>query len=138
MEYFYRWEDLESIQVGRSYSSGEGPLIKGERMQIALVRKAKGTGARPHHHPNEQFHYVVKGTLKAMVDGQEEMVTAGGVIHIPPNVVHATVATPEEDVIFFTVKDTSWGIVGIAADGQDSGAHYEPGFEPESKVKKDK
>lgn len=131
MEYFYRWEDLESIQVGRSYSSGEGPLIKGERMQIALVRKAKGTGARPHHHPNEQFHYVVKGTLKAMVGGQEKIVKPGGVIHIPPNVSHATVATPEEDVIFFTVKDTSWGIEGIPDDGKDTGGVYEGGREPD-------
>ena len=73
----------------------------------------------------------MKGTLKAMVDGQEELVTPGGVIHIPPNVIHATVATEEEDVVFFTVKDTSWGIVGIPADGQDSGAYYEKGFEPE-------
>ena len=135
MKYFYRWENLEDFNVGGNYSSAEGPLIKGERMQIALVRKPKGTGARPHHHPNEQFHYVMKGTLKAMVDGQEELVTAGGVIHIPPNVVHATVATPEEDVVFFTVKDTSWGIVGIPADGQDTGAHYEPGFEPDPEKK---
>jgi hypothetical protein len=47
MKYFYRWEEEEEIDVGRSYSSGRGPLIKGERMQTALVRKAKGTSARP-------------------------------------------------------------------------------------------
>jgi len=135
MKYFYRWEEEEDIDVGRSYSSGRGPLIKGERMQIALVRKAKGSGARPHHHPNEQFHYVIQGKLKAMVEGQEALVGPGEVIHIPPNAIHATVATPEEDVVFFTVKDLAWGIEGIPDDGKDTGAYYEPGYEPGSDKK---
>ena len=130
MRYFYKMEEEEAILVGRSYSSGRGPLVKGERMQVALVHKEKGTGARPHHHPNEQFHYVIKGHLNAMVEGQEAIVGPGEVIHIPPNAVHATVATPDEDVIFFTAKDLSWGIEGIPADGEDTGAYYEKGFEP--------
>jgi hypothetical protein len=45
-------------------------------------------------------------------------------------IVHYTIATPEEDVIFFAVKDLSHGIIGIPADGKALGGHYDPGFEP--------
>jgi hypothetical protein len=33
-------------------------------------------------------------------------------------------------VYFFTVKDLSHGIHGMAADGTMAGAHYDKGFEP--------
>jgi hypothetical protein len=38
---------------------------------------------------------------------------------------------PDEDVVFFVVKDLSHGIHGIPADGAETGGYYEEGFEPE-------
>lgn len=133
-KYFYRLDEEESVNVGGNYSTAKGPLVQGERIQVSLVHKAAGTGAKPHSHPNEQFNYLLKGKLKAMVDGQEQLVTAGTLIHIPANVVHATVATTDEDVVFLAMKDMSWGIAGTAVDKDDPGPYYEPGFEPDKKV----
>ena len=135
MKYFYRWDEEEKIEVGPSYSTGTGPVIKGEKIQIGMVHKSKGTGAKAHRHPNEQFNIVVQGTLRAMVEGEEKLVGPGGVIHIPANAIHYTIATPEEDVIFYAVKDMSWGIEGIPED-RSAGRHFDPGFEPGSKNKK--
>jgi hypothetical protein len=45
--------------------------------------------------------------------------------------VHATVALPDEDVVFFVVEDLTHGIVGRAADGTMAGPHYHPGIAPE-------
>jgi hypothetical protein len=45
------------------------------------------------------------------------------------------IATPEEDVVFYVVKDLAHGIIGMAADGTMAGPHYEPGFEPEAEMK---
>lgn len=134
MKYFYRLDEEESVNVGGNYSTATGPLVKGERIQVSLAHKAAGTGAKPHTHPNEQFNYLLKGKLKAMVNGQEQLVTAGTLIHIPANAVHATVATTDEDVIFLAIKDMSWGIAGTAVDVDDPGPYYEPGFEPDKKV----
>jgi len=133
-KYFYRLEEEESVNVGGNYSTAKGPLVQGKRIQVSLVHKAAGTGAKPHTHPNEQFNYLLKGKLKAMVDGQERLVTAGTLIHIPANVVHATVATTDEDVIFLAMKDMSWGIAGTAVDKDDPGPYYGPGFEPDKKI----
>ena len=135
MKYFYRLDEEESINVGGNYSTAQGPLVQGERMQVSLVHKAAGTGSKSHTHPNEQFNYLLKGKLKAVVNGEEQLVTPGMLIQIPANVAHATVATTDEDVVFLAIKDMSWGIAGNLVDKDDPGAYYEPGFGPEKKVK---
>lgn len=130
-KYSFVIADLEKIDAGTGYSTSRGGILEGERMQVGLIHKARGTGSRPHSHPNEQFNYVLQGTLKVEMDGQQFLVPAGSVVYVPANMVHSMVALPEEDVIFYVVKDLSHGIVGMAADGTMSGPHYDAGFEPE-------
>ena len=121
---------LQRIKVGGAYSPAEGPVVEGERMQVGLITKTKGTGARPHLHPNEQWNYIVKGTLRVKIaDQPEQLCGPGTLLYFPANTVHSTVATADEDVVFFTVKDLSHGIHGMAADGIMAGPHYDPGFE---------
>ena len=83
-----------------------------------------------HTHPNEQFNFVVKGTLKGVINGKEFIAPQGSLIFIPANAPHSIVATKEEDVIFLALKDLSHSIIGMAVDGTMSGPHYEPGFKP--------
>lgn len=127
----FQLTDLEGINAGVGYSTAQGPVVEGEKTQVGLMCKKRGTGARPHSHPNEQWNYVVQGRLRANIDGREEIVGPGTLLYFPANVVHATVAMPEEDVYFFVVKDMSHGIHGIPVAGQPEGGFYEPGFEPE-------
>lgn len=128
---FFKLAELSPIQAGTGYSTSVGPIVEGERMQVGLIDKARGTGSRPHSHPNEQFNYVLRGTLKVQIgDGPWTLCPAGTLIYVPPNVVHSMIATPEEDVVFYVVKDLTHGIIGKAADGTMAGPHYEPGFEP--------
>ena len=121
---------LQAIDAGTGYSTSHGPVVEGERIQIGLMRMPKGTGSRAHSHPNEQWIYVMQGTLDADVDGRKSRVRAGSLIYIPANAVHAAVATADEDVVFLTAKDTSHGIVGQAVDTSISAPAYAPGFEP--------
>lgn len=127
--YFHKWEDKEKFDIGPHYSSAHGSVIKGERMQVALVHKDQGTGSRLHTHPNEQFNYVLKGALRARVEDEEKVVKAGDLVHIPANAAHYVVAVSEGGASYYVVKDTSWGIAGEPVDGKNAGPHYEPGFE---------
>lgn len=128
--FFYDWKNMETENVGGTYSTARGPVIKGEQIQISLVTKPRGTGANLHSHPNEQFNYVIQGTLRATVGGQEKMIGAGEVIYIPPGVEHATIATQDEDVIFLAIKDTRHGMVGKAVD-EKAGKYYDENFKPD-------
>lgn len=130
MKYFFNLEEEEDIAIGPDYSSAHGGWVKGERIQILLYHKDKGTGSRPHRHPNEQFIYILKGRIKARVEDEEKVAQPGEVIHIPPNALHSMVATTGGDLVYLVAKDTSFGIHGIPEDGKKTGAHVEPGFEP--------
>jgi len=114
-------------KVGSSdhYANTRAVVIEGERIQVGLAFEKAGCGARPHTHPNEQFNFVVKGTLMADIAGRKTMkVSAGSVVYFPANVVHRTYATPDEDVIFYVVKDLSHGIAGRPVDRSRRGAHH--------------
>lgn len=99
-------------------------------MLVGYIHKARGTGSRMHTHRNEQFNYVVKGTLQGSVNGRRVLAPAGTLIYIPANAPHTLVATPDEDVIFIAIKDLSHGIIGKAVDGTMTGPRYEKGFAP--------
>jgi len=107
---------LGRIKVGEGYSPAEGPVVEGERMQVGLITIPRGTVSHPHSHPNEQWTYVLKGKARVFIEGQPEtMASPGTLIYAPANVVHSVAALPDEDLVFFTVKDLSSGIVGKRA-----------------------
>jgi quercetin dioxygenase-like cupin family protein len=116
-EYYFDMAKVNSIMGGPDYSNVFGGVVEGERMIAALMRMPAGGGSVPHSHPNEQWVYVLEGTMDSTVDGQRRLVKPGEAIYIPANIVHFATATAERDVIFFTVKDASHGLHGIRHQG---------------------
>jgi len=114
-EYVFELDKVNHILGGPAYSTANGSCVEGDRMIVALMRMPAGTGAEPHSHPNEQWIYVLEGTFRANVGGQDVEVKPGSVLYIPSNTVHSGKATPEGDVVFFTVKDASHSLHGIKA-----------------------
>jgi quercetin dioxygenase-like cupin family protein len=132
-DYIFDLAGLQRMEAGVGYSSAEGPVVEGERIQVGLISMKRGTGARPHTHPNEQWIYILKGKAKASVDGQpERLVGPGTLIYLPANMVHYIHALPEEDMVFFTCKDMSHGIMGKAVDGTMAGPYIDPAVAKES------
>src|ERR671912_2246162 len=84
-EYLFELAKVNHILGGPDYSTANGSCVEGERMIVALMRMAAGTGAEPHSHPNEQWIYVLEGTFRAVVDGKPCEVPAGSVLYIPSN-----------------------------------------------------
>lgn len=111
-------------------SSSFGASLKGEMLQVGLIRKARGSGAKLHTHPNEQFNLVLEGRLVGEIGGYPMEVPAGSLIHMPATVEHCTLASADGDVTFFVVKDTSHGMAGPPVDGIEDGPRYLPGFGP--------
>lgn len=88
MPYFYDFKASEKSYPASDYSPAFGSVIAGDRMQIALVSKEKGSGSRMHSHPNEQFNYVLQDTFRVKVADQEQMMKPGDLVHIPANAPH--------------------------------------------------
>lgn len=130
-QYFHQLDKMKIEALAPQMTTSAGALVEGDKIYIGLVHKARGTGSQPHRHPFEQFNYVLKGTLKAQVNGVEQLVPAGGLIHIPANTLHSIVSTPDEDVIFLMAKEvTPMGVAGIPEDPDTQGPRFEPGFDP--------
>lgn len=134
-KYHFRIAKLKKVDAGTGYSTSHGGVVEGARMLVGYIHKPRGTGSRMHSHKNEQFNYVVQGTLRGSVNGKRVFAPAGTLIYIPANAPHTLVSTPEEDVIFLALKDLSQGIIGKAVDGTMTGPHYEPGFDPKPRRK---
>lgn len=132
--YLFELTKMAGIEAGTGYSTAHGPVVEGDRIQVGLIFKPRGTGARLHSHPNEQWNYVVSGKMRVRMEGEDDRVAGPGtVVYLPANKVHATIATTDGDLVFLAIKDMSHGIVGMAADGTMSGPHYEPGISPGKK-----
>lgn len=129
-KYQYPLSKVKKVPAGTGYSTSHGGVVEGERMLVGWIHKPRGTGSRMHRHPNEQFNYVVQGTLKGSVNGKRIVAPAGTLIYIPANAPHTLVSTPDEDVIFIAIKDLSHGIIGKAVDGTMAGPAYLKGYEP--------
>ena len=131
--YQFALANLKDVPAGTGYSTSHGGVVEGERMLVGWIHKERGTGSRMHTHKNEQFNYVVRGTLVGSVNGKKVVAPAGTLIYIPAKAPHTLVAAPDdEDVIFIAIKDLSQGIIGRAVDGTMAGPHYEKGFAPDS------
>lgn len=123
--YLFNMQEMDQFMIGPHYSSSIGSAVRGEKLQVVLVNKPKGTGSRLHTHANEQFNYVIKGKLKYRVRDVEGVAEAGQVLHIPAGAEHYCVTTGDEDCLYFASKDTTYFVAGDAVDGARSGAYYE-------------
>ena len=114
-EHLFDMHSVNKIMGGPAYSPVFGSCVEGERMIVALMRYPAGKPSEAHSHPNEQWIYILEGTFKGEVEGKAFEAKPGTVLYIPSNAVHSGKATPEADVVFFTVKDASHSLHGIKA-----------------------
>ena len=115
-----------SLETGKS--STVGAVLSGSRIICTLGRQAAGTGAKAHTHPNEQFNYILQGTMMSDIEGDRVFASRGTILHTPGSVVHTGLACPDEDLVFLAIKDTRHGIVGPPVDGKYDGPNCFPGF----------
>jgi quercetin dioxygenase-like cupin family protein len=94
-KYHFRMAALKKVDAGTGYSTSHGGVVEGERMLVGYIHKPRGTGSRMHTHKNEQFNYVVRGTLVGSVNGKRVVAPAGSLIYIPANAPHTLVASPK-------------------------------------------
>jgi quercetin dioxygenase-like cupin family protein len=106
--YVHDFENMPKVNLlGDQLSPATGVAFTGERVYVGLVRIPRGTGAKAHYHTDETFNYVMQGTLKVVMDGEEFLVPKGSLLHIPREVVHITGATPDEDAVYLVCRDTT-------------------------------
>jgi len=115
-----------SLKTGKS--STVGAVLSGSHIICTLGTQSQGSGAKAHTHPNEQFNYILQGTMTGDIEGDRVFAPKASILHTPCMAVHTGLACPEEDLVFLAIKDTRHGIVGPPVDGKYDGPNYLPGF----------
>lgn len=100
---FFKWDEMKSDFITPKYSSGQGPTITGERIEVAFMFYPAGTEGEPHSHPNEQIQVALKGKARGVISGEKHIIGPGGGILFPSNVEHG--AQILEDYTVINCKD---------------------------------
>ena len=116
----------DTLETGKS--STVGAVLTGRSIICTLGKQAAGTGAKAHSHPNEQFNYILQGTMMSDIDGDRVFASKGTILHTPGSVVHTGLACPDDDLVFFAMKDSRHGITGPPVDGVYDGPNCFPGY----------
>ncbi|MEM9278856.1 MAG: cupin domain-containing protein [Pseudomonadota bacterium] len=100
MKNFFNIHDLEG-GISRKLAEGiAATIFPGEQAMVSIVRiepNAKGT---LHHHPEEQWGFMIEGSATRIQDGAEIPAKAGDFWRTPGNVPHTIHAGPEGALVF--------------------------------------
>jgi len=103
------WDDMPRETVADGISRR---FINGDQMMLTHIYLRKGAVVARHFHPNEQFTYVLEGTLRFWIgeNGADVFDVRGGeVLHIPSNVPHRVEAIEDTiDIDVFSPPRQDW------------------------------
>ena len=88
----FRWNDIPKEKLNERLARR---MVTGERIMLAHVYLAKDCLVPLHHHENEQFSYILEGSVRFWLgeDEKEQVdVHAGEVLTIPSNLPHKALA----------------------------------------------
>src|SRR5262249_2425910 len=96
---FFTWKEMKSDLITPKYSSGRGPTITGDRLEVAFMFYPAGTEAKRHAHPNEQIQVALGGKVRYFIGDEAHVVAAGGGVLFPSNVEHGVEILEDYTVI---------------------------------------
>ena len=79
----------------------------GSSIEICDMRGPAEAGPPPHRHPWEEIYVVLEGALEINVDGNTQIVNAGGVAHVPANTVHSLRNVTDAHFLTVTTKGSA-------------------------------
>ena len=102
----HRWDEIALEKVTEMISR---KIVSGEREMLAQIYLKRGALVPIHAHDSEQMTYILQGSLRFLIDGEEIIVREGEVLHIPSRLPHQAEAledTLELDV--FSPVRSEW------------------------------
>jgi quercetin dioxygenase-like cupin family protein len=81
----HRWDEIALEKITEMISQ---KIVPGERQMLAQIYLKRGALVPMHTHDSEQMTYILQGSLRFLVAGEEIIVREGEVLHIPSNTPH--------------------------------------------------
>ena len=81
----FRWDEIALEKITEMISQ---KIVAGEREMLAQIYLKRGALVPMHTHESEQMTYILQGSLRFLVGGEEIIVREGEVLHIPSGTPH--------------------------------------------------
>ena len=91
--------DWTRIPVTESAPGIKRQMIVGQNVMMCRFTFDPFLVTAEHTHPHEQMTLIVKGRVRFFIDGTENIVSAGDVLHFPPHNRHGATMMDEEVVL---------------------------------------
>jgi len=91
--------DWSKIPVETPREGIERQMLVGEKFMICRFKFVPFLVTPAHSHPHEQMTLVMQGKVKFIIGDAEKIVSAGDVLHFPPNSWHGATMLDEEVVL---------------------------------------
>jgi 2-deoxy-D-gluconate 3-dehydrogenase len=91
--------DWTKIPVERIAEGTDRQMIWGERLTLCRLRFAPRIVTPVHTHPHEQMTIVERGRVLFTIGAEQRIVSAGEVLHFPPNLAHGATMLDEEVIL---------------------------------------
>jgi quercetin dioxygenase-like cupin family protein len=85
----HRWDEIALEKVTEMISR---KIVSGEREMLAQIYLKRGARVPMHAHESEQMTYILQGSLRFLIEGEEITVREGEVLHIPSRMPHQSEA----------------------------------------------
>jgi quercetin dioxygenase-like cupin family protein len=103
---FYDWSRIEIEQVNPQVTR---QVIHGENVTVSRIHLDRGAVFPEHSHSNEQVTLLLSGRVKLTAADHAEIVEAGQLVQMPPNVPHRLEALEESLAIdVFAPRREDW------------------------------
>lgn len=89
----------DSVPVERIAEGIDRQMIVGRNIMICRLRFDAFVVTPAHRHPHEQMTLVMQGKVKFTLDNEVQIVSAGDILHFPPNQLHGATMLNEEVVL---------------------------------------
>jgi quercetin dioxygenase-like cupin family protein len=91
--------DWSKIPVEHVAEGIERQMVVGQNVMVCRFRFAPLVVTAEHTHPHEQITLVVQGKVRFFIEGVEQIVSAGDVLHFPPHNRHGATMLDEEVIL---------------------------------------
>ena len=81
--------NLDALPARELFPGYRGRMVHSETMTLVFWEVTAGAQAPEHSHLHEQIMTLVEGEFELTVGGSTELLTAGAVVVIPPDVPHS-------------------------------------------------
>lgn len=85
----YKLQEIPEEQVTERFARR---FFTGKNITLAFLSFKPDFLVPEHHHESEQFSYIITGSMRFIIGGEEVIVRAGEVVEIPSNVPHSAIS----------------------------------------------